>query len=127
MTQEATAFEREYYEGEKGLKVRVILKPKRNRLISHPDDYILSHGGGKGHNIRKSPSSRIPGGVTYTKMTPKMAAKHEAREAWKAERTWVVGQGWTLLEDDSEDDLPSSPFRDFCDDAATVFRQGEEE
>ena len=114
---EASAFEREYYEGEKGMKVRTVLKPKRNRFIS----------GGEGHNIRKSPSSRIPGGVTYTKMTPKMAAKHEAREAWKAERTWVVGQGWTLLEDDSEDDLPSSPFRDFCDDAATVFRQGEEE
>tara|TARA_R110002020_G_scaffold86071_1_gene212254 strand:+ start:303 stop:749 length:447 start_codon:yes stop_codon:yes gene_type:complete len=95
-TQTATAFETTHsqkYE-EKGLVSRRSLKPKRKGNI----------GGGKGQNIKPA----IPGGVNMTVITqssnPKAYAKHEAMDAWKAKRTWVVGQGWTLLEDDSEDD-----------------------
>ena len=94
-TQEATAFEREYEVSEKGMNVSVILKPKRVR-------------GGQGSNIRQA----IPGGVTYTKITHKMAAAQERREIWKSKRTWMGRQqGWVLLEDDCEDSIPDDPER----------------
>lgn len=85
--QNAAAFERRYTQDGKELKVNLALKPKRKGHI----------GGGRGHNIRKSPSSRIPGGVTYPEMTPKMAAAQEKREVWKSKRTWMgATHGWVL-------------------------------
>ena len=79
----ATAIERRYTQDGKQLKVGLALKSKRNRHI----------GSGSGSNIRPA----IPGGVTYPKMTPKMAAAQEKREIWKSKRTWMgATHGWVL-------------------------------
>ena len=93
---EAAAFEQDFYQAEKGLGVRSVLKPKRNRFIN----------GGDGSNIRPA----IPGGVHVTTITPRDNAKAwtkaENREAWQAKRTYLGYQhGWVLLEDDSEDSV----------------------
>lgn len=104
-TRQATAFETDYQQSEKGLKARRVLKSKSKAF-----------GGGGGQNIRPA----IPGGVTMTTINPtdnpKAWAKAENREAWKAKRTWMgAEQGWVLLEDDSEDSVVHPTNCDCCE------------
>ena len=88
---EATAFEWEYYEVDGPTKGRTILKARK---VLKPKPIPREYNG---------TTERANKGVVWTKMTPKMEAEREAAEAWRAERTWVHGQGWVLLEDGEEE------------------------